>query len=200
MTQLLLMIGTRKGAFLGFADPDRKTWTLKGPIFKGVQVNDVVYAPDMGGSIIVAGKSEWWGPGIQVSTDLGETWQERPPVRFAEGRGHSVERVWIIRQGKHHGATALYAGVDPGALFVSADAGNTWEEVATLTDHESRNLWSPGAAGLMVHSLCSDPGRHERMYVGISVAGMFRTDDAGQTWVARNKGVRADFQPNKYPE
>ena len=151
------MIGTRKGAFLAFSDLDRKSWALKGPIFKGVQVNDVVYAPDVGGTIIVAGKCEWWGPGIQVSTDLGETWQERPPVRFAEGRGHSVERVWIIRQGTHNGATALYAGVDPGALFVSTDVGNAWEEVDTLTDHESRNLWSPGGGGLMVHSLCSDP-------------------------------------------
>ena len=166
-----------------------------------MQVNDVTYTPNVDGSIIVAGKSDWWGPGLQVSTDLGETWQEKPPVRFAEDRGLSVERVWVVRQSRlANGAPVLFAGVDPAALFMSADGGASWEEIRTLTDHDSRKVWSPGAAGLMVHSICCDPGDANRMYVGISVAGVFRTDDGGQTWHPKNTNVRADFQPDTFPE
>ena len=90
MTQLMLMIGTRKGAFLAFTDPGRKTWGLTGPIFKGVQVDHVAYAPDVGGAIVVTGTSAWWGPGLQISIDLDKTWQERSsnPVR---------EEPWTLR-------------------------------------------------------------------------------------------------------
>ena len=150
----MLLIGTRKGAFLAFSDRDRRRWTLKGPIFKGVQVNDVVHVADGGsaGSIIVAGKSEWWGPGVQVSSDLGESWEERPPVRFAEGRGLSAERVWIVRKGRlGDGTPALFAGVDPAALFASTDGGSSWREIEALTNHDSRSIWSPGA-GEFVHT------------------------------------------------
>ena len=145
MPRIMLMIGTRKGAFLAFSDIARRTWSVQGPIFKGVQVNDVVYTPDVdGGSIVAVGKSDWWGPGVQVSTDLGQTWQERSPVRFSEGRGHTVERIWIARSGTRDGRAVLYAGVDPAALFVSADGGRTWDEMTALTDHPSRELWKPG--------------------------------------------------------
>ena len=81
-------------------------------------MNDVVYCTDGSGAglIIVAGKSEWWGPGVQVSTKLGERWEKRPPVRFAEGRGLSVEHVWIVCQGRlGDGTPTLFAGVDPAA-------------------------------------------------------------------------------------
>ena len=201
MPQVMLMIGTQKGAFLAFSGIERKSWSLQGPIFKGVQVNDVIHTPDInGGAIVAVGKSDWWGPGVQVSTDLGQTWEERSPVRFAEGRAHTVERIWIVRPGTRDGRTVLYAGVDPAALFVSADGGRTWDEMPALTDHTSRGLWSPGAGGLMLHSICPDPARAERLFVGISVAGMFRTEDGGRTWQPRNTGVRADFQPNTLPE
>ena len=132
MKQLMLMIGTRKGAFLAFSDPGRKTWELTRPIFKGVQVDHVAYAPDVGGAIVVAGTSSWWGPGLQISTDLGASWQERSGIRFAEDRGHSVERVWMTTQGPTAtGEAVLYAGVAPAALFRSGDGGETWEEIRT---------------------------------------------------------------------
>ena len=90
MTQLMLMIGTRKGAFLAFSDAGRATWEITGPMFKGVQVDHVAYASGARGAIVVTGSSAWWGPGLQVSTDLGKTWQERSGIRFAEDRGHAV--------------------------------------------------------------------------------------------------------------
>ena len=94
----------------------------------------------------------------------------------------------------------LYAGVAPAALFRSGDGSETWEEVRTLTDHESRSKWVPGAGGLMVHSLCPHPTDPACLFVAISVAGTFRTDDGGKTWVPKNHGVRADFQPDTFPE
>ena len=201
MRQVMLMIGTRKGAFLAFSDPARKTWEITGPIFKGVQVDHVAYAPDVGGAIVVAGASAWWGPGLQISTDLGETWVDRSSVRFAEGRGHTVERIWLTKQARTAtGEPLLYAGVAPAALFRSRDSGGSWEEIRTLTDHDSRSTWTPGAAGLMVHSFCPDPMRPARMFVGISVAGAFRTDDGGETWTPKNRGVRADFLPDPFPD
>ena len=166
MPRVMLMLGTRKGAFLAFASADRRHWELRGPSFKGVQVNHVAYAPAHGA--LAAGTSAWWGPGLKVSTDLGETWQDRMTLRFAEGRGHSVERIWIVQEGRRvDGTPVLWAGVDPAALFASDDAGETWREVQALTDHATRERWTPGAGGLMVHSICPDLQRPGRVTVGV---------------------------------
>ena len=97
-------------------------------------------------------------------------------------------------------AGRLYAGVDPGALFVSDDRGETWREVPALTDHPTREKWFPGAGGLMVHSMAFDRTRPSRLTVGLSAAGVFRSDDDGKTWTPRNAGVRTDFLPDKEPE
>jgi len=197
--QVLLLIGTRKGGFIAAADGRRRDWTLTGPILKGCEVNHVTYIPDAR-TIVVAGKSGWWGPAIQVSSDSGRTWREpASAIRFDEGRGHSVERIWTVR-GDPREPGRVYAGVDPGALFVSRDAGEHWSEVATLTEHATRAKWVPGAGGLMVHSIAFDPTRRQRLTVGISAAGAFRTDDEGATWTPKNTGVRADFLPDKFPE
>ncbi len=200
MKQVMLMIGTRKGGFLAFSNLDRKNWRIKGPIFKGVEVNYINFAPGEMPSIYVVGKSAWWGPGLKISHDFGETWIDSSgDVRFAEGRELSVERIWIVERDHRSGQGTLYAGVDPGALFRSADGGDTWEEVRSLTEHPTREKWQPGAGGLMVHSMCFDSGNPERMFVGISAAGVFRTDDGGRTWHPKNKGVRADFLPETFP-
>ena len=79
-------------------------------------------------------------------------------------------------------------------------AAKTWDEVRSLTEHPTRAQWQPGAGGMMVHSISLDPENQDRMFVGISAAGVFRTDDGGKTWAAKNQGVRADFLPNKLPE
>lgn len=200
MKQVMLMIGTRKGGFLAFSDLDRKNWEIKGPIFKGVEVNHVNFVPGSAPSIYVAGKSAWWGPDLRISRDFGETWIEPSVgIRFAEERGLSVERIWVVEGDLRANQETLYAGVDPGALFRSTDGGQTWEEVRSLTDHPTRGEWTPGAGGLMVHSICFDPNHPDRMFVGISAAGVFRTDDGGQSWQPKNKGVRADYLPNHFP-
>ncbi len=201
MKKVMILIGTRKGGFLAFSDPDRKKWDLKGPFFKGTQVHHMTYVGGDFGAVCATVKNEWWGPDVRISKDLGETWLEpKNGVRFAEGRELSVARVWMMKGDQRTGEPILYAGADPGALFKSGDGGQNWEEVRSLTEHPTRNKWQPGAGGMMVHSICLDPENRDRMFVGISAAGAFRTDDGGKTWTPKNKGVRADFMPDKFPE
>ena len=197
--QLLLLIGTRKGGFIAASDGARRRWTLRGPLAKGCEVNHLTCLAGTR-TIVLAGKSGWWGPAVQWSDDLGDTWREPASgIRFDEGRGHSVERIWTIEADPRKPGR-VYAGVDPGALFVSDDAGERWREVQSLTDHPTRTKWSPGAGGLMVHSIAFDPSRSSRVTVGVSAAGVFRSDDDGATWAPRNSGVRADFLTDKFPE
>jgi photosystem II stability/assembly factor-like uncharacterized protein len=197
--RILLLIGTRKGGFIASADGTRREWKLTGPILKGSEVNHLAYLPSSR-QIVAAAKSGWFGPGLQWSSDLGETWGERASgIRFDEGRGHSVERIWTI-QADPRKAGRLYAGVDPGALFVSEDEGEHWSEVRALTEHPTRARWSPGAGGLMVHSMAFDRAHPSRLTVGISAAGVFRSEDEGTTWTPKNSGVRADFLPDKLPD
>lgn len=194
----LLLIGTRKGGFIAASDAHRRDWTLSDPILKGCEVNHVAQVG--GGRLIAAGKSGWFGPAVQLSDDWGGTWRDSASgVRFDEGRGHSVERIWCVKADPRVPGR-VYAGVDPGALFVSDDRGDSWREVAPLTDHPTRAKWSPGAGGLMVHSIAFDRARPQRLTVGLSAAGVFRSDDGGTTWLPRNTGVRADFLPDKFPE
>jgi photosystem II stability/assembly factor-like uncharacterized protein len=195
--RIMLLIGTRKGGFVATSD-DRRSWTLRDPLMKGCEVNHLAYLPDTR-TLVMAGKSAWWGPAVQLSDDLAVTWrQPASAIRFREGRDLSVERVWFVKSDPRVKGR-LYAGVDPGALFVSDDNGNEWREVESLTNHETRASWSPGAGGLMVHSMAFDPSRPERLTVGLSAAGVFRSDDGGASWTPRNAGVRADFLPDKEP-
>ena len=197
--RVMLLIGTRKGGFIATADSERRSWTLKGPFLKGAEVNHVAYLPETG-TVVLAGKSAWWGPALQLSDDLGETWREPSSgIRFKEGRGHSVERIWFVKRDPRVSGR-LYAGVDPGALFLSDDHGDHWREVPALTDHPTRAKWFPGAGGLMVHSMAFDRTRPSRLTVGLSAAGVFRSDDGGETWTPANQGVRADFLPDRFPE
>jgi len=200
MKQVMMMIGTRKGGFLAFSDLNRKDWDLKGPFFKGAEVNHINVVSGSEHVIYIAGKSAWWGPDLRTSSDYGNTWVE-PESRcgFSEDRALTVERIWVIEADTRSNQTALYVGVDPAALLRSTDGGATWSEVRSLTDHATRKDWAPGAGGMMVHSICFDHKNPQRMYVGISAAGVFRSDDGGQTWNPKNKGVRADFLPNKFP-
>lgn len=201
-SQVILAIGTRKGAFVAISDSARSEWELKGPFLKGLEVNHIICstdAPGPGRCLYAAGKSAWWGPGIQTSVDLGDTWEELEGARFGEDRGLTVERIWALAVDGRRGPGVVYSGVDPGSLFRSGDSCRSWDEVRSLNDHSTRDSWQPGAGGLMVHSISFDPGDPERMFVGISAAGVFRTDDGGASWSPKNKGVRADFLPDRFP-
>ena len=199
MPTTLLTVGTRKGVFL-FTSADRRAWTLRGPFQPGREINHAIY-DGRTGRLYATSNDAWFGSEIAWSADLGATWTmaDRSPG-FAADSGLKLDRIWHLEPGRADEPDVLYAGVAPAALFRSADAGRTWTELSALTRHPSRPRWHPGAGGLCLHSIVVDPVRPERMFVGISAVGVFRTEDGGETWHTANRGTRAEFMPDKYPE
>ena len=198
--KIYVLVGTHKGAFIFSSDKDRKKWDVKGPLLKGADVNEIILDTRGEPTMYACATSYWWGSNVHVSKDLGKTWkQSETGIKFEESSGKSIARVWHIAPGVPDEPNVLYAGADPGALFKSEDSGRSWKELKGLSNHQTREKWTPGAGGLMVHCSNVDPKNRKKMYVGISAAGVFSTQDGGATWEARNKGVRADFLPEKYP-
>lgn len=196
-----LLLGTHKGAFRLTSDEGRRKWEMHGPFFKGTDVHHVRFDLRQEPTVYACVNSTWWGPDIRFSKDFGTTWQEPASgIRFTDTDDAKVKRVWYLATGCENEPGVLYAGVDPGALFKSEDAGQTWRELPALRKHPTREKWFPGFGGLMVHSICVHPQNSNVIHVGISAAGTFSTEDGGQTWEARNAGVLADFQADKYPE
>ncbi|MFQ5663293.1 MAG: exo-alpha-sialidase [Terriglobia bacterium] len=194
-----LYVGTRKGGFLFRSDGRRKTWKVEGPFFAGWEVNHLRRDPRTG-HLWAAINTSWWGNDLQVSTNNGRSWRKASAgLGFAPDRGLTLKRIWHVAPDRNARPETLWCGVDPGALFRSDDAGKNWYEVKGLNQHPSRERWQPGGGGMMVHAIIPDPARPQRIYVGISAAGCFRSDDDGQSWQPLNRGVLADFLPNKFP-
>jgi len=197
--KVLLLVGTKKGLFL-FTSPDRRRWTASGPFQPGREVNHAVF-DSRTGRIFATAKDSWFGCEVVSSPDLGGHWESATlNPKFAESSGLKLERIWHIEPGRAAEKGVLYAGVAPAALFRSEDNGQTWGEVTTLTAHPTRDKWHPGAGGLCLHSIVVDHSHSTRMFTGISAVGVFRSEDGGQVWETANRGTRAEFQPDKYPE
>ncbi|TSD90342.1 exo-alpha-sialidase [Mycobacterium sp. KBS0706] len=195
--RILVLVGTKKGAFIAESDPARRSWRLRGPFCETWPINHVVADPESA-TIYGAGGNEWFGPAVWKSTDLGETWTHSSDgLAYAEGQ-EPIKAVWSlgVRDGR------VYAGVQPAGLFHSDDQGQSWGHVEGLQRHPTRPEWSPGGAGLILHSLVLHPDDPGKIWVGISAAGVFHTADGGETWETRNRGTRADFMPEdqRYPE
>ena len=141
---VLLMVGTRKGAFFLTADAARKSWSLSGPHHTGSDVFHLAYDDREAGTILAAINSPIWGPEVQRSEDLGATWQKsRVNPAFPKERNDSVEQVWHIEPGRPTEPGVVYVGVSPAALFKSPDGGETWDEVVPLSEHPTRAMWEP---------------------------------------------------------
>ena len=195
MPRVLLMVGTKKGAFLLDGDGERRDWAVRGPYCNGFEVRDITYDPS-DGSIYAAAASPWFGPAVFRSPDLGATWTHSSAGLTYGDDGPNLTRVWNVTPA--HGA--VYAGVEPAGLFRSDDQGATWHEVAGLRAHPSQPEWVPGNGGLICHTIVAHPSDPSHLWVGISSVGVFETVDGGATWATRNKGVRADFYPGPAPE
>jgi photosystem II stability/assembly factor-like uncharacterized protein len=195
--QVLLLIGTRKGAFILDSDAARRSWRVRGPFCDGWPINYMAADPATG-AIHAGGGNPWSGVGVWSSADHGRSWA-RPAGSLSLGGGaEAVRSVWSLGPSRD----CLYAGVEPAALFRSGDGGRSWEHVAGLQRHPSRPSWQAGGAGLILHAILPHPADPAQMWVAISAAGVFHTGDGGTTWEARNRGTRADFMPEdqRYPE
>lgn len=198
-TRLLVLIGTRKGAFILEGDPARRAdaaaWQLHGPFCETWPINHVVHDP-RSGAIYAAGGSPWYGAAVWRTEDLGASWTHSSAGLTYGDDGPAMRAAWHVTPA--HGA--LYAGVEPAGLFRSGDDGATWQHVEGLRRHPSRASWQAGGGGLICHTILSHPTDPARMWVAISAAGCFATEDGGETWSPRNRGIRADFLPDPPPE
>ena len=200
---VLVLVGTMKGAFIVRADARRRAWEVGGPYFPGSAVYALAYDARRGRSRIWAGPhSMHWGGMLRSSDDFGRTWTNptEANVTFPQATGAALKQIWQIVPGREGEPDTLYCGVEPAALFVSRDAGDTWSLVEGLWNHPQRPRWQPGGGGLCMHTILLDPEQPHRIRIAVSTGGMYVTDDGGGTWRPSNKGVRADFLPEKYPE
>jgi photosystem II stability/assembly factor-like uncharacterized protein len=204
MSEVRVLVGTRKGAFVLTADLNREKWDISGPHFPGWEIYHIKGSPADPDRLYASQSSGWFGQVIQRSDDGGASWN---PVgnafvydgdpgthQWYNGTQHPWEfkRVWYLEPSPTDPNT-VYAGVEDAALFRSRDGGQTWQELSALRE-VSGHLWQPGAGGLCLHSIVLDPNDPSRIFTAISAAGAFRTDDGGQTWRPINRGLRSDYE------
>ncbi len=200
--ETLLMVGTKKGAFLFHSKDGRRTWKAHGPFFRGQQIYHFTY-DRRNGMLLASVNSEQWGPTVATSRDMGRTWKDSDtPPRFPKGSGMSVSRVWHIEPGNANNPERLYLGVEPACLFRSDDTGRSWQIDEGMLNHRTRDKWNPGNGGLCLHTILPDERDERRLHAGISAVGTLFTSDEGENWEFQNRNVLADFFPGakKYPE
>jgi hypothetical protein len=200
---VLVLVGTRKGAFVMESGAERKSWKVRGPYLEGQNVMHMAFDP-RSRTLFAAVGDPWFGSRVYCSGDLGNTWNEpQAGPTFPAETGLTLGKVWHVEPGRPEEPGVIYAGVEPAALFKSSDNGGSWEFIQSLNDHPTRPNWQPGAGGMCLHTIVLDPVDLQRMYVAISAAGVFRTTDGGATWQTANKGTRTNFMPDEpptYPE
>ncbi len=228
MSNVRVLVGTRKGAFILTSDGKRENWQVSGPHFAGWEIYHMKGSPIDPNRIYASQTSGWFGQILQASNDGGKTWfqpgvkpedakPQWPPVksnRFAydssaetgkpltahqwyDGTQHPWEfkRVWHLEPSLTDSDT-VYAGVEDAALFRSTDGGVSWHELPGLRGHGTGPHWQPGAGGMCLHTVILDPTNPDRIYIAISAAGAFRTEDGGKSWKPINKGLVSNTMPN----
>jgi photosystem II stability/assembly factor-like uncharacterized protein len=211
MSKVRVLVGTRKGAFILTADGNRTQWDVSGPHFGGWEIYHLKGSPADQDRLFASQSTAWFGQQIQRSDDGGTTWE---PVdhqfeydgvpgthQWYDGtpRPWEFKRVWHLEPSLND-PDLIYAGIEDAALFRSNDGGHSWHELPGLRGHGSGPSWQPGAGGMCLHTIVQDPVNSERLYVAISAAGVFRTDDTGKTWRPVNQGLRSEGIPDEDAE
>jgi photosystem II stability/assembly factor-like uncharacterized protein len=211
MSGVRVLVGTRKGAFILTSDGKRKEWKIDGPHFGGLEIYHLKGSKVDPNRIYASQAGDWFGQVVHRSVDGGKSWQtvgnefkyEGEPGKhlWYDGTPHPWEfkRIWHFEPSLTDPDT-VYAGAEDAALFRSTDGGATWQELSGMRGHDSGVRWAPGAGGMCLHSILLDPSGNGRMYVAISAAGVFRSDDGGQTWGPKTRGLRSDFMPDPTAE
>ncbi len=211
MSTVRVLVGTRKGAFILTSDGKRKDWTVSGPHFAGWEIYHMKGSPADPNRIYASQSSGWFGQVVQRSDDGGKTW-EAVDNKFAyahnpgthqwyDGTPHPWEfkRVWHFEPSLTD-PDHVYAGIEDAAIFESKDGGKSWAEIPGLREHGTGPHWQPGAGGMCLHTIILDPADPKRIYIAISAAGAFRTDDGGATWKPINKGLYSKYIPDPNAE
>jgi hypothetical protein len=211
MTSVRVIAGTKKGAFVMTSDERRKDWEISGPHFAGWEIYHAKGSPVDPNRIYASQTSGWFGQQIQRSDDGGKTWTPMNNEfvydgitgthQWYDGTQHPWEfkRVWHLEP-SHTDPDTVYAGVEDAGLFKSTDGGNSWSELSGLRTHGTGPNWQPGAGGMCLHTIIVDPTNPNRIYVAISAAGAFRTEDGGKTWTPINKGLVSNYIPDPNAE
>jgi photosystem II stability/assembly factor-like uncharacterized protein len=211
MSQVRVLVGTRKGAFILTSDGKREKWDVSGPHFGGWEIYHLKASPVDPDLIYASQCSGWFGQVIQRSNDGGKTWETvgneftyhgvPGTHQWYDGTPHPWEfkRVWHLEPSLTD-PDRVYAGVEDAAMFESTDGGKSWHELPGLREHGSGSKWAPGAGGMGLHTILLDPAHPGRMYIAISAAGAFRSDDGGKSWRAINQGLRSEHIPDPNAE
>jgi photosystem II stability/assembly factor-like uncharacterized protein len=204
MSKVRVLVGTRKGAFILSSDGKREQWDVAGPHFAGWEVYHIKGSPVKPDRLYASQTSAWFGQVIQRSDDGGRSWG---PVgndfgydgsvgthKWYDGTQHPWEfkRIWHLEPSLTD-PDNVYAGAEDAALFQTLDGGYTWRELPALRGAKG-HLWQPGAGGMGLHTILLDPSRPGRMFAAISAAGVFRSEDAGESWKPVNRGLRSPFE------
>ena len=221
MSKVRVLVGTKKGAFILTSDGKRAKWKVSGPHFAGWEIYHLKGSPADPNRIYASQSSGWFGQIIQRSDDGGKTWNTpgsspeelKGPGGFPKGESNKFvyegnagthkwydgtqhpwefKRVWHLEPSLTDPDTA-YAGVEDAAIFKTTDGGKTWKELSGLRKAKG-DLWQPGAGGMAVHTILLDKKNPKRIFVAISAAGAFRTDDGGKTWKPINRGLKSQFE------
>jgi hypothetical protein len=211
MSRVRLLVGTHKGGFILTSDAKRQRWDVSGPEFAGWEIYHIKGSPVDPDRLFASQSTGWFGQQIQRSNDGGKTWAsvdnkfvyegKTGTHQWYDGTPHPWEfkRVWHLEPSLTD-PDVIYAGVEDAAFFRSTDGGQTWHELAGLRQHTTGPAWAPGAGGLCLHTIVQDPSDSRRIFIAISAAGVFRTDDLGETWRPMNRGLRSQTIPDQDAE
>jgi hypothetical protein len=210
MSGVRVLVGTRKGAFVLTSDGARRDWQVAGPHFPGWEIYHVAGSPADPNRLWASQSNGWFGQQMQRSDDGGTTWESVDNKFAYDGdpgthqwfdgtpRPWTFSRVWHLEPSPTDPDT-VWAGVEDAALFRSTDAGASWQEFPTLRAYKGPQ-WAPGAGGMCLHTIKLDPSDPDRMFIAISAAGAFRTDDGGQSWKPINRGLNSGHLPDQDAE
>jgi photosystem II stability/assembly factor-like uncharacterized protein len=196
---VLVMVGTRKGTWLFWSDPERRDWH-RAQHHSGWSTHATSY-DSRHDSIYAATNHAVYGGLVQRSDDGGTTWQHfNQGLDFAADEERRVREIWQVQPGHPEQPDVVWAGSSEAGLFRSDDRGSTWTPVTSLNEHRTRDTWNPGGGGLILHTIIPDPSDGQCLYACVSAGGVYRSDDGGITWQPANQGTRADFMPDPLPE